>query len=69
MADIRGVGGTSSLKAYIELQIAQNMELNGTNRMVLVSFKILIFGQTFFGHNTAISGPIGLKFFMGVQET
>ena len=26
-----------------------------------------IFGHTFFGHNSAISGPIGLKFFMGFQ--
>ena len=51
--------------------------------MVLVSFnkihigpsygqkmaRMPIFGHTFFGHNSAISGPIRLKFFMGVQET
>ena len=28
-----------------------------------------IFGHTFFGHNSSISEPIGLKFLMGVQET
>ena len=28
-----------------------------------------IFEHTYFGHNSAISGPPGLKFFMGVQET
>ena len=51
--------------------------------MVLVSFKNIyiwpsygqkmarmpIFGLSFFGHNSAISGPIGLKVFKGVQET
>ena len=51
--------------------------------MVLVSFKNIdiwpsygqkmarmsIFGHAFFCHNSAISGPVGLKFFMGVQET
>ena len=28
-----------------------------------------MFGHTFFGHNSAISGLIGLKIFKGVQET
>ena len=28
-----------------------------------------IFAHTFFGCNSAISGPIGLKYLMGVQET
>ena len=28
-----------------------------------------IYGHTFFGHNSAIFGPIGLKFFMGTQGT
>ena len=28
-----------------------------------------IHGHTFFGHNSAIFGPIGLKFFMGTQGT
>ena len=51
--------------------------------MVLVAFKNIdtwpsygqkmvhmpIFGHTFFGHYSAISGPIGLKYFMGVQDT
>ena len=27
------------------------------------------FGHTFFGHNSAILGPIGLKIYMGTQET
>ena len=50
--------------------------------MVLVSFKNIhiwlsygqkvmrmpIFGHTFFGHNSAISGPSGPKFFMGVKN-
>ena len=28
-----------------------------------------IYGHTFFGHNSAIFGTIGLKFFMGTQVT
>ena len=28
-----------------------------------------IYGHTFFGHNSAILGPIELKFFMGTPET
>ena len=28
-----------------------------------------IFGQTFFGHNSAIFEPIGLKLFIGTQKT
>ena len=28
-----------------------------------------IFGHTFFGHNSAIFGPAGLKILMGAQET
>ena len=59
------------------------MNFNGKNQMALVSFKnihiwpsysqkmtrIPIFGNTFLGHNPAISGSIGMKFFMGTQET
>ena len=28
-----------------------------------------IFGHTFFAHNSAIFGPIGLEILMGTQET
>ena len=57
--------------------------ITGTNQIKLVSFKNIyiwlrngqkmarmpIFGHTFFGHNSAIFGPIGLKIGMRTQET
>ena len=76
-------GHKLDILAHIESLIAENMQLDGTNQMVLASFYNLyiwpsygqtmahmpIFGHTCFGHNSAIFGPIGLKLFMGAQET
>ena len=78
-------------KVNVELNFGQlafrifekNRKINGTNQMVLVSFKnihiwpsygqkmacMTIFGYTFFGHNSAIFWPIGLKFCIETPET
>ena len=60
-----------NILACIELLIAKNMLFNGTNQMVLVSFKDIhilpSYGQKM--KRMPIVAPIGLKFFMGAKET
>ena len=79
----RFFGHRLHISTYIELQNAGNIQFKDKNQIKFVSFKNVhiwpsygqkmvhmpTFGHTFFGHNSAISGPIWLKIFMGVEET